>query len=254
MKSIIVQTSAIIGTVRMLNFLKRKDDEKIAWIVAPPGFGKTTIATYLAARHGGVYYRMVTKQKEFGLVQGLLIAVSRQLDLETIVCRSFDEGREKLVNLLRTKKLTILIDESEKCTPTFLEFFRDLHDLTKMPIFFFGTQVHDGVVEGSPMDQRTHFHAIQLPTFEDAKALTILVGDEENPVSIADDLLNRLWDELQISRKIKNSLEYIEEEAIANQWGVVTLELWGDRPLLPDRYSMPDKAVQRTRSKLVGTK
>jgi replication-associated recombination protein RarA len=248
MKSTIVQTSAIIATARILNFLRKQADEQMAYVIADPGAGKTSTARYLASKYKGTYYRNLTNQGQYGLIKGLL----DRIDGST--CRSAAEGMVKLIDICRSRQIALFIDESEKLNYIHLETLRDIHDEAGVPIFLFGTKIHTDLESHPQIVDRTHFHRLEPPTFNDAKALATRVGDDKNPIAVADDLLAHLWEDLTVLRQIKRSLAYIEEEAIVNQWGMVTLELWGDRPLLPDLYSMPDKAIEQTRRKLVGTK
>lgn len=249
MKQTIVQTSSIASTARILNFLRKQADEQMAYVIAAPGAGKTSTARYLASKYKGTYYRNLTNQGQYGLIKGLLDRIDNS------TCRSASEGMVKLISLCRTRQNALFIDESEKLNYVHLETLRDIHDEAGIPIFLFGTEVHTDLQSHPQIVDRTHFHRLEPPTFNDAKAMATRVGDDKNPIVVADDLLTHLWENLTVLRQIKRSLAYIEEEAIVNQWNVVTRDLWGDRSLLPDLYSMPDKQIEQTRRKLaVGTK
>ncbi len=242
MKQITIKTSAIAETLQILNFLRTQDGEQMAWVVGAPGSGKTTTAEYLALQYQGVYYRMLTNQGQFGLVKGLL----KSIDNNT--CRSGAEGMVKLIGMCRDKQLALFIDEGEKLTYTHLETLRDIHDGAGVPVFIFGTKIHDNLHEHPQLCDRTHFHRLSLPTVQDAKAISKRVGTEKFPISIADDLLELIHRNSTMLRQIKRSLAYIEAEAMSNQWSIVDAVTWGDRPLLPDLYSMPDERV-RTKTK-----
>jgi DNA transposition AAA+ family ATPase len=150
----------------------------------------------------------------------------------------------KLINICRDKQLALFIDEGEKLTYTHLETLRDIHDGAGVPVFIFGTKIHDNLHEHPQLCDRTHFHRLSLPTVMDAKAIAKRVGSEKFPISIADDLLDLIHRNSTMLRQIKRSLAYIEAEAISNGWSVVDAAKWGDRPLLPDLYSMPDARLK----------
>jgi DNA transposition AAA+ family ATPase len=238
MKQIIVKTSAIAETLKVLEFLRSQDDEQMAYVVGAPGTGKTSTAKYLAMQYRGIYYRTLTNQGQFGLVKGLLGAIDNS------TCRSAAEGMIKLINVCQEKQCALFIDEVEKLNYTHLETLRDIHDESQVPVFLFGTKIHDCLSEHPQICDRTHFHRLSVPTFQDAKAMAKRVGNEKYQISIADDLLDSIYRNSTMLRQIKRSLAYIEAEAIVNQWTVVDAALWGDRPLLPDLYSMPDDSVR----------
>ncbi len=248
MKQIIVKTSAIAETLQVLSFLRAQNDEQMAYIVGAPGTGKTSTAKYLAGKYQGVYYRMLTAQGQFGMVKGLLQAIGNN------TCRSGAEGMIKLIDLCRNNKLALFVDEAEKLGYVHLETLRDIHDEAGVPVFFFGTKIHDCLSEHPQLRDRTHFHRLGLPTEADARAMARRIGSDEYPISVADDLLEKIYKNSSKLRQIKRSLAYVEAEAIVNQWGTVDAATWGDRPLIPDLFSMPDEQVQAVRERLVKTK
>jgi len=123
----------IIGVARDLG--------SIGLVVMEPGDGKTTIARAFQATRDNVL--LITVQQRRGDAAAVVDLLYRALELGG--SGGFNAKRDQVeAKLHRNRSLCVLVDESQKLTPSGLEMLRDLHDGSddagdgKVPFVLFG--------------------------------------------------------------------------------------------------------------------
>lgn len=136
MKSVFLETRNVQAGREALNRLEDIDKGQpglgVFWGQA--GRGKTLFAREVAVRTGAVYLRVM----EDWTPRAMLAALCRELNgseprtvesAKTIACRQ-----------LESMPRTVLVDEADRLSMNLVEHFRDIHDLTGVPVVLIGEE------------------------------------------------------------------------------------------------------------------
>lgn len=132
---------------RMLAVIKTAMRHRaIGVLCGDSGRGKTLTMEYAAKTYPWAIYVRVKGSTR--TPTGLAHLLANQLQLKGV--RSFRDRQFKLIEVLGGTSRLVLVDEAHQLQPSALEFLRDLHDDTGVPMVFGGTrQIEDRINDPS---------------------------------------------------------------------------------------------------------
>ncbi|MBI4784095.1 MAG: ATP-binding protein [Oscillatoriophycideae cyanobacterium NC_groundwater_1537_Pr4_S-0.65um_50_18] len=201
------------------------DVPKMGLLYAPPGFGKTTAATWLVTKENGIYVRAAATWT----LTEMMTAILKELSLEPLNLPS--KMLEPIVEQMKALDRPLFVDESDYLlrNPRMLEVARDIHDLSKKPVWFISADgLEKKIVNRAKISDRisqwVQFHKLDS---SDAKK----VADELCEVKVSDDLIELLHSKANGSiRRVTVGLSRIESFAKSRAMDSIDAKEWGEKP------------------------
>ena len=148
MRKKIVETGTISSLIRTLESLSARGagEEGMALFYGPPGAGKTTALAYAQLRTRATMLRA----RSTWSITSMLGQLLRELGLSETGSR--DTRLDRIVEHLSMHPRPILIDEVDYALrrPDLLDVFRDVYDLSKVPVVFVGMQDAPRILRSHP--------------------------------------------------------------------------------------------------------
>ncbi len=133
---------AILAAARLVH-----ENRTMGLLLAPSGVGKSRCAQAINHNYvGSVYVRIIDSYHH---PRGLAHAISLKLDLlgTTVAGHRSMTRIERIMDRLLDSDRMLIIDEAQKLNDSALEFLRDIHDTTGVPVLLFATaDLHDRLV------------------------------------------------------------------------------------------------------------
>jgi hypothetical protein len=194
----------------------------------PSGYGKSMAAAWVTARNRAYY----VQASDFWTKKAMLKDICRALGLQFKPGDTVDEMAKMVVAQLEQSGRPLILDEFDYVVDkNLVEAVRSLYEGSKAAILIIG---EEALPQKLKKWERFHgrildWYPAQPASVDDARELAKLYCPH---VTVADCLLDRLVDKARGSvRRISTNLETIQEEAMSNAWEIVTIELWGTRPI-----------------------
>ena len=194
MRKKIVETGTISSLIRVLESLSARGagEEGMALFYGPPGAGKTTALAYAQLRTQATMLRA----RSTWSITSMLGQLLRELGLSETGSR--DTRLDRIVEHLLMHPRPILIDEVDYALrrPDLLDVFRDVYDLSKVPVVFVGMQDAPRILRSHPRLLR---HRRRVARWVEAAPLALdemkRVAEELCEVAVGERLLGRLHKE-----------------------------------------------------------
>ena len=194
MRKKIVETGTISSLIRTLESLSTRGagEEGMALFYGPPGAGKTTALAYAQLRTQATMLRA----RSTWSITSMLGQLLRELGLSETGSR--DTRLDRIVEHLSMHPRPILIDEVDYALrrPDLLDVFRDVYDLSKVPVVFVGMQDAPRILRSHPRLLR---HRRRVARWIKAAPLALdelkRVAEELCEVAVGERLLGRLHKE-----------------------------------------------------------
>jgi len=124
------------------------ENKTMGLLLAPSGVGKSRCAQAINQHYvGSIYVRVMCGYHH---PRGIAHALSHKLDLlgNTLVAGHRTMTRiERIIDRLLDSDRMLIVDEAQKLNDAALEFCRDIHDSTGVPVLFFATaDLHDRIM------------------------------------------------------------------------------------------------------------
>lgn len=213
------------------------DEPGLVTLHGPSGYGKSTAAAWLAARHKAYY----VQADDFWTKKTMLFAISEALGLKYTRGKGDNERAyrpdiytmaEAIKKQLEASNRLLIIDEFDYCVAKGLvESVRSLYEGSKASILLIGEELLPQKLEAWE-----RFHGRMLDWFPAEPAgvddLKTLAAARCPGLRIADDLMEYLLTIAQGSvRRLGNNLALIGQSAREEGWESVDRARWGDRAL-----------------------
>jgi len=192
----------------------------------PSGYGKSTAAGYIAAKHQAYYVEVRSMWTKKAFLEALL----RQMGIEpkSTVYQQTDQVSEELA----CSQKPLILDEFDNAVErNLVELVRDLYEQSKSPIILIGEErLPQKLQKWERFHGRILDWALAQPAdLDDARAL---VSHYTPDLAVHDDLLACLVEQARGSvRRIVTNLERIRTFARGEGLEEVTVKDWGKRPL-----------------------
>jgi len=204
-------------------------------IYGKPGYGKTTAITWLVNQYNGVFVRAGATWTPTAMLSTILteLGVEPSGRLNTYV--------DSICEHLAITGRPLFVDEGDYLLDgsnvKMIETLRDIHDITQVPVMVIGMNGIEKKIKRRLLLARrvTQWVEFKPADQEDAR----IVADTMCEISVADDLLARLYDAASGSIGLMVvGLARIEQLAKANEWGGVDALTWGEREFFLARASV----------------
>lgn len=192
----------------------------------PSGFGKSTAAAYVAARHQAYYVECRSTWTRKAFLEALLHTMG--IKPAPTVYGMVDQVADELAS---SQRPTILDEFDNAVDRNLVELVRDIYEQSKAPFILIGEELLPQKLQkwerfhGRIMD----WSQAQPANLEDARSLNKYYAKD---IVVADDLLMVLVEQARGSvRRIVTNLERITKFARAEQLQTIGKSDWGDREL-----------------------
>lgn len=220
MKNQFVPTSNAQRFLAAVAALKQRGAAEASWVLltGKPGLGKTELIEWWSLHHGAIYLRAKTTWT----ARAVLLELAEKLGIAP--ARGKNELFRQALTALVHNPLPLAVDEIEHCLrdASVLEVFRDLSDLTEIPIVIVGMDaVRTKIQRHEQISSRIHQVVDFLPaTPEDIRQMAETLV--ELPLTWADDLIAKISQESEgRHRLIMDALAAIERKAQRNNVSTV---------------------------------
>lgn len=216
MKNLFAMTSNADRFLAAMKALEKRGAQEASWVLLTglPGLGKTELVEWWALRHDAIYLRA----KSAWTPRAALIELAERLGIAP--ARKSGELFGQILGVLGRSPAPLVVDEIEHCLrdAKVLEVFRDLSDLTEIPVVVVGMDaVRTAIQRHEQISSRIHQVVDFLPaTVDDVR----LMADAliEIPLDWADDLIVKVHMESEGRyRLIMDALAEIERHAKRSQ-------------------------------------
>lgn len=226
MRKVTAPVKNVVALAQIGEALRHRDPgvPGVAVIVGTTGYGKTTAAAWWRNKVDAVFVRANSTWTQTALLRAVLVELAEPEG------RHRDEMLGRVVRQLRASGRPLIVDEADYLLGDrkMLDTFRDLHDLSNVPLILIGM---DGFAKGVKQVPQLAGRISRWVRFGAADAADArVVAEHVCEVKVADDLLGMLLDKAAGSmRGLIVGLSRIEEFARARQLESVDLATWGNR-------------------------
>ncbi|MFZ1327027.1 MAG: AAA family ATPase [Candidatus Contendobacter sp.] len=212
MKTHFTPTSNAQRFLAAIAALKQRGATEASWVLltGKPGLGKTELIEWWSLHHGAIYLRA----KATWTARAVLLELAEKLGIAP--ARSKNDLFRQVLTALVHNPLPLAVDEIEHSLrdASVLEVFRDLSDLTEIPIVIVGMDaVRTKIQRHEQISSRIHQVVDFFPaTLEDIRQMAESLV--ELPLTWADDLIAKISRESEgRHRLVMDALAAIEREA-----------------------------------------
>lgn len=192
----------------------------------PSGFGKSTAAANVAARHDALYLECRSTWSETALCKAFLGSMGIQ------PARSVYQMVDQISQELSASQRLVILDEFDNAVKkNLVELTRDIYEQSKTPIILIGEELLPQKLQKS---ERFHGRIMKWMRAEptdlaDARTLNSWYAED---ILIKDDLLREIVSLARGStRKIVTNIELVTFHAKAEGWKEIGKKEWGDQEL-----------------------
>lgn len=216
MKNVFAMTSNVQRFLGAMHELKKRGAAEASWVLLTgvPGLGKTELVEWWALHHDAIYLRA----KSAWTPKACLVELAERLGIAP--ARSTQDLFAQILSVLGRTPTPLVIDEIEHCLrdTKVLEVFRDLSDLTEVPVVIVGMDaVRTQIQRFEQISSRIHQVVDFLPaTPDDVRIMAETLV--EPTLTWADDLIAKVHAESEGRyRLIMDALAEIERTAARSQ-------------------------------------
>jgi hypothetical protein len=215
MKNQFATTSNVERFLAAMAALKHRGASEASWILLTglPGLGKTELVEWWALRHDAIYLRA----KAAWTPRSAMIELAEKLGIAP--ARTSVDLFGQILSVLGRTPAPVVVDEIEHCLrdAKVLEIFRDLSDLTEIPVVVVGMDaVRTQIQRYEQISSRIHQVVDILPAIP-ADVRLMAETLVEVPLVWADDLIHKIHVESEGRyRLIMDALAEIERQAKRN--------------------------------------
>jgi len=136
LKNVFLETANVVAFREAMNLLEDTElgQPGLGVVWGRAGRGKTVCAREYAVRTGAVYLRALEDETPRAMLSRLCFELNGSDPHTTERCKRI------AVEVLEKRPRSILVDEADRMRVGLIEHFRDIHDLTGVPIVFIGEE------------------------------------------------------------------------------------------------------------------
>lgn len=216
MKNLFAMTSNADRFLAAMKALEKRGASEASWVLLTglPGLGKTELVEWWAAHKDALYLRA----KSAWTPRAAMAELAERLGIAP--SKKSVELFGQIIGVLGRSPTPLVVDEIEHCLrdAKVLEVFRDLSDLTEIPVIIVGMDaVRTAIQRHEQISSRIHQVVDFLPaTPDDVRLMADTLID--GPLTLADDLIAKIHAESEGRyRLIMDALAEIERHAKRSQ-------------------------------------